>query len=184
MARGLHALPQHRVVVPLGHHVASATENDLEERVVGLNGAIYAKLLHLLEELHGLLHDPGAAVAVDEGDKCVLGGDLANALVVEEDATSVVEFGVAAEDLDDLEGGVSGVSEETCAFNPAVELERVLRRGGAMEDVVNERRIEARDKGADRVLQAGGPGAVRHHSANDEFEIVLARGNGLRFRLG
>jgi len=138
MASGLHALPQHRVVVPLGHHVASATENDLEKRVVGLNGAIHAELLHLLEELHGLLHDPGAAIAVYEGDECVLGGDLADALVVEEDAAGVVEFGVAAEDLDDLEGGVRGVDEEACAFNPAVELERVLRRGGAVEDVVDE----------------------------------------------
>jgi len=169
MARGLHALPQHRVVVPLRHHVASATENDLEERVVGLKGAFHAELLHLLEELHGLLHDPGAAVAVDEGDECVLGGDLAAALVFEEDAARVVEFGVASEDLDDLEGGVRGVGEEACAFNPAVELERVFRRGGAMEDVVDEGRIEVRDKGADRVLQAGGPGPVRHHSANHEF---------------
>jgi len=81
----------------------------------------------------------------------------------------VVEFGVAPEDLDDLEGGVRGVGEEACAFNPAVELERVFRRGGAMEDIVDEGRIEARDEGADRVLQAGGPGPVRHHSANDEF---------------
>ena len=73
MARGIHALEEHRVVVPLRHHVASAAENDLEKRVVGFHGAVHAELLHFLEKLDGLLHDPGAAVAVDEGDEGVLG---------------------------------------------------------------------------------------------------------------
>ncbi|TKY59817.1 hypothetical protein E2542_SST16911 [Spatholobus suberectus] len=179
VARGLHALPQHRVVVPLRHQVASAAENDLEERVVGLHGALHAELLHLPEDLDGLLDDPGAAVAVDEGDERVLGAVRARA--VEEDAAGVVEPGVAAEDLDDLEGGVRGVGEEADALDPAVELEGVVGGGGgAVEDVVDEGGVEPRDQGADRVLQARGPGAVRHHAADGEFEVLVAqRGLGL-----
>lgn len=46
---------------------------------------------------------------------------------VEEDAAGVVELRVAAEDLDDLEGGVGVVGEEPGALDPAVELEGVFR---------------------------------------------------------
>ena len=99
----------------------------------------------------------------------------------------MVELGVSAEDLDDLEGGFRGVGEEAGALDPAVELKRVFRRGGAVEDVVDEGGVEFRDEGADRVLEARGPCAVGHHLADGEFEIVLARGNdwwGLGLRGG
>ena len=99
----------------------------------------------------------------------------------------MVELGVSAEDLDDLEGGFRGVGEEAGALDPAVELKRVFRRGGAVEDVVDKGRVKFRDEGADGVLEARGPRAVGHHLADGEFEIVLARGNngwGLGLRGG
>lgn len=186
MARGLHALAQHRIVVPLSHHVAPPPQNHFKKRVVGFDGAFDAEVLHFLEDFDGLLDDAGAPVGVDEGDESVLGAGRVG--VVQEDAARVVELVVAAEDLDDLESGVGGVGEEAGALDPAVEVERVVRGGSAVEDVVDERRVEVWDHGPDRVLETGGPGAVGHHSTDGEFEVVVvvagASGKGLELRLG
>lgn len=149
MASRLNTFPEHCIVVPFGHHVPSPPENHLEQSVVGLNGAV----VKLLEDLNGFLNDAGAAVTVDQGDEHVLVVGEGLLGEVEEDAASVVELGVAGEDLNHLEGGVSVVGEQTGTFDPAVEAEGLVGVvGGTVEDVPDEGAVEPGDDGPDRVL--------------------------------
>lgn len=48
-----------------------------------------------------------------------------------------------------------------------------------MEDVPYERGVEFGDDGADRVLEAGGPGPVRHHPADDGLGLFWGSGGFL-----
>lgn len=85
----------------------------------------------------------------------------------------MVELGVTAQDLHHLQGGVSVVGEKPGPFDPAVELEGLIGALGAVEDVADEGRVEPGDQGADRVLEPGGPGTVRHHPADNNLEFFL-----------
>ena len=91
----------------------------------------------------------------------------------------MVELGVPAQDLDHFQRGVGVVGEEPGPLDPPVELEGLLGLGGAVEDVPDEWGVELWGHGTDRVLEAGGPGAVRHHPADDGLGLFGGLGLGM-----